>query len=141
MRLWDVNLWVYAFRADSPLHVRSHALLSESLERREGFIFCPAVALSFLRIVTNPRVFVEPSAPADAWRFVSHLESHAAALFADADAMTFGIFKHLCLVAKAMGNAMPDAYLAAIALRRNATLVTADAGMRRFKGVAVEVVA
>jgi toxin-antitoxin system PIN domain toxin len=141
MRLWDVNLWVYAFRGDSPLHARSHALLGESLERREGFIFCPAVALSFLRIVTNPRVFIEPSTPADAWSFVSYLESHTASHFVDADAMTFGVFRHLCLVAQATGNALPDAYLAAIALRRNATLMTADAGMRRFQGVAVEVVA
>jgi uncharacterized protein len=141
MRLWDVDLWVYAFRTDSPLHARSHALLGESLERREGFIFCPAVALSFLRIVTNPRVFIGPSTPADAWSFVSYLESHTASHFADADAMTFGVFRHLCLVAQATGNALPDAYLAAIALRRNAALVTADAGMRRFQGVAVEVVA
>jgi predicted nucleic acid-binding protein len=52
--------------------------------------------------------------------------------------MTFGIFKHLCLASRASGNAVPDALLAAIALRHDAGFVTADAGMRRFAGVDVE---
>lgn len=138
MRLWDVNLWVYAFRGDSPLHGRVRTLLTESLDRREPFLFCPNVAASFLRLVTNPRIFIEPSDVREAWAFIDYLESHPAAVFAEADAMSFGIFKHLCLVAGARGNLVPDALLAALALRHDATLVTADAGMRRWEGVDVE---
>lgn len=140
MLLWDVNLWVYAFRADCPLHGLGYERLSQSLDKREGFLFCPSVASSFLRLVTNPRVFNEPSSYAEAWTFIDYLESHPAAVFAEADAMSFGVFKHLSLVSKASGNAVPDAFLAALALRHGARLVTADAGMRRFEGIEVELV-
>lgn len=140
MRLWDVNLWVNAFRADSPRHALGQRFLTESLDRRESFIFCPNLASSFLRLVTNPRIFVQPSTIDEAWAFVDYLEAHPSAIFAEADAMTFGIFKHLCLVSKAAGNDVPDAFLAALALRRDATLVTADTGMRRWQGIHVEVI-
>jgi toxin-antitoxin system PIN domain toxin len=141
MLLWDINVWVYAFRSDCPLHGLGYGKLSASLERRDSFLFCPTVAASFLRIVTNPRIFEEPSSYAEAWSFVDYLESHPAAVFVEADAMSFGIFKHLCLVSRAAGNAVPDAFLAALALRHDARLVTADAGMRRFEGIEIELIA
>jgi uncharacterized protein len=140
MLLWDVNLWVYAFRSDCPLHRLGYEKLSASLEERESFLFCPTVASSFLRLVTNPRIFVEPSPLPEAWAFVDYLESHQAAQFAEADAMSFGIFKQLCLVSGAQGNAGPDAFLASLALRHDARLVTADVGMKRFAGLEIELV-
>jgi toxin-antitoxin system PIN domain toxin len=139
VRLWDVNLWVYAFRADSPLHGRVRPLLVEALEAREPFLFCPSAASFFLRLVTNPRIFMEPSDWREAWAFIDWLEAHPAAVFAEFDAVTFGIFKHLCLVAGAQGNEVPDAFFAALALRYNATLVTAAAGMKKWQGVDVAV--
>jgi toxin-antitoxin system PIN domain toxin len=138
MRLWDVNLWVYAFRSDSPLHTKALASMQGSLDRRESFVFSPGIAASFLRLVTNSRIFKEPSPLSEAWLFVDALESHPAALHADMDPMAFGIFKHLSLVADAAGNDIPDAYLASLAIRQDATLVTADKNFERFKGLAVE---
>jgi uncharacterized protein len=140
MRLWDVNLWIYAFRSDSPLHDKAFDSIQTALDRRESFLFCPGIASSFLRLVTNPRIFKEPSLIAEAWLFVDALESHPAAVFADMDPMAFGIFKHLCLAADTSGNAIPDAYLAALAIRRDALFVTADRGFARFKGIALELV-
>jgi len=140
MRLWDVNLWVCAFRADSPLHGRVRQILIEALEAREPFLFSPAAASSFLRLVTNPRIFKEPSEWREAWTFIDWLEAHPAATFAPFDAVAFGIFKHLCLVTGASGNEVPDAFFAALAMRHDATLLTADAGMKRWQGVDVAVV-
>jgi len=140
MRLWDVNLWVSAFRPDSPLHARVRSILTEALEAREPFLFSPVAASSFLRLVTNPRVFREPSEWREAWSFIDWLEAHPAAVFAAFDAVAFGIFKHLCLVAAAQGNEEPDAFFAALALRHDATLVTADAGMKKWHGVDVATV-
>jgi Predicted nucleic acid-binding protein, contains PIN domain len=140
MRLWDVNLWVYAFRSDSPLHTRALASMQSSLDRRESFVFTPGVAATFLRLVTNSRIFKEPSPISEAWLFVDALESHPAALLADMDPMAFGIFKHLCLVADAAGNDIPDAYLAALAIRQDAVFVTADKAFERFKGLELELI-
>jgi toxin-antitoxin system PIN domain toxin len=139
VRLWDVTLWVYAFRADSPLHAHVRPHLIQALDAGEPFLFCPSAASSFLRIVTNPRIFKEPSEWREAWTFIDWLEGHPAAVFAEFDAMAFGIFKHLCLVNGARGNEVPDPFFAALALRHGASLVTADIGMKKWQGVDVAV--
>jgi hypothetical protein len=138
MKLWEVNLWVYAFRADSPLHGKARASMQASLDRREGFVFNPGIAASFLRLVTNPRIFAIPSELSEAWLFVDTLESHPASFHAELDAMAFGVFKHLCLASNAVGNYVPDALLAALAIRHGATLVSADRGFERFSGLRFE---
>lgn len=137
MTLWDVNLWVYAFRPDSPYHGLCRESLIQSFESMEEFLFSPSVVSSFLRLVTNPRIFKQPSSISDAWAFVDWLEAHPASVFVESDAMTFGIFKHLCLASGAAGTAIPDAFLAAIALRHDASLKTMDSGMKRYIGVDV----
>lgn len=135
MILWDVNLWVYAFRSDSPLHEVARTELEGGSFSGEAYLFCPFVAASFLRLVTNPRIFVQPSQIEEAWAFVDILESRERAIRADIDPMTYGVFKHVCLVAKAAGNRIPDALLAATAIRHDATFVTADRGFGRFGGL------
>ncbi len=135
MILWDVDLWVYAFRSDSPLHDTSRAELDSDPPSGEAYLFCPYVAVSFLRSVTNPRIFVQPSPIEEAWAFAEALESRARAVRTDIDPMTYGIFKHVCLVSKTAGNRIPDALLASIAIRHGATLVTADRGFGQFKGL------
>ena len=141
MRLWDVNLWVYAFRSDSPFHGKALDSIQTVLDRRESFLFSPGIASSFLRLVTNPRIFMQPSPIAEAWLFVDALEAHPSAVPTDMDPMAFGIFKHLCLAADAAGNIIPDAWLAALAIRQDAIFVTADRGFEIFKGLELEIVA
>ena len=138
MKLWDVNILVYAFRADSPLHTAAREVLLESIDQHEPFLFSPPVAISFLRLVTNPRIFLNPSGLEESWRFIDLLESHPSALRVESDPMTFGIFKHLSLVSKALGNDIPDAWLAATAIRHDAVLVTADRRFSRWAGLQVE---
>ena len=135
MILWDVNLWVYAFRLDSPLHNVARAELDGSNRTRDAFLFCPHVAASFLRLVTNARIFVQPSRPEEAWAFIDVLESRQDSVKAEVDPMTYGIFKHLCLISRATGNDVPDALLASIAIRHAATLVTMDRSFERYEGL------
>ena len=137
MILWDVNLWVYAFRSDSPHHLVARTELDGASRKfREAFLLCPHVAASFLRLVTNARVFAQPSQPEEAWSFIDVLESRDDMIRAEIDPMTFGIFKHICLVSQATGNDVPDALLASVAIRHDATLVTMDRGFERFAGLA-----
>jgi len=138
MKVWDVNLWVYAFRPDSPLHEAAHASLQATMGKRESFIFSAGIAASFLRLVTDPRIFKQPSTAAEAWLFIDAVESHPSAMHVEMDSMAFGIFKHLCLVANSAGDEIPDAYLAALAIRQDAILVTADRGFKRYKGLELE---
>jgi hypothetical protein len=135
MILWDVNLWVYAFRLDSPFHHAARAELDGTNRTRDAFLFCPHVAASFLRLVTNARIFAQPSRPEEAWAFVDTLESREDSVKAEIDPMTYGIFKHLCLISKAAGNDVPDVLLASIAIRQDATLVTMDRSFERYEGL------
>jgi uncharacterized protein len=134
--LWDVNLWVYAFRSDSPLHESAFTELDRGSRSGDQYLFSPFVAASFLRLVTNPRIFTQPSRIEEAWGFVDTLESRERAVRADMDPMTYGIFKHLCLVSRASGNSVPDAMLASLAIRHGATFVTADRAFADFEGLA-----
>ncbi|OHD70562.1 MAG: hypothetical protein A2177_05775 [Spirochaetes bacterium RBG_13_68_11] len=136
MILWDVNLWVYAFRSDSPLHEIAFTEIDRGSRSGDSFLFCPYVVTSFLRLVTNPRIFTQPSRIEEAWGFADALESRERAVKADIDPMAYGIFKHVGLVSKAAGNRVPDALLASLAIRHDATLVTADRGFGRFEGLA-----
>ena len=139
MTLWDVNLLVYAFRSDSPYHeqVRNH--IQRSRSDGESFLHCSVIASSFMRIVTNPRIFIHPSDLAEAWRFLEYVELDALSNHATIDSETYSLFKHLCLVTHAVGNAVPDAFLAAIALRYNARFVTGDRDFTRFPGLQTEI--
>jgi len=134
--LWDVNLWVYAFRSDSPLHQIARAELDSGSHSGDAYLFCPFVAASFLRLVTNPRIFVRPSGIEEAWAFADALESREHAVRADIDPMTYGVFKHVCLISKAVANKVHDALLASIAIRYGAKFVTADRGFGQFEGLA-----
>ncbi|THB65435.1 MAG: hypothetical protein D6B26_03815 [Spirochaetaceae bacterium] len=46
-----------------------------------------------------------------------------------------GVFKHICIAAGAAGNSVPDALLAAAAIRHEAEFVTMDAGFKRYAGL------
>ena len=135
MILHDVNIWVYAFRSDSPYFASARRELEQLLAGGERFLFSPTVAASFLRIVTNPRIFAQASDPAEAWKFIEALQDHPAAVYSEVDAMTFGIFKHMSLVGCERGNAVPHALLAALAIRYEAEFITADSGFARFGGL------
>jgi uncharacterized protein len=132
---WDVNLWVYAFRADSPLHEAARGELEGSAHAGDTFLFCPHVAASFLRLVTNSRIFASPSGLEEAWAFVDVLAAREHAVNVEVDLMTFGIFKHLSLVSPALENEIPDALCASIAIRHDATFVTADRRFERYDGL------
>ncbi|MFW6291233.1 MAG: PIN domain-containing protein, partial [Spirochaetota bacterium] len=119
------------FRADSPYHEQAYGIIAGALERGSAYLFYPFVAASFLRLVTNTRIFREPSEPAEAWRFADHLETANGA---------HALFRHLGLTTNAAGNAVPDAMIAAAAMRYDAELVTADEGFRQYAGLKLRVV-
>jgi toxin-antitoxin system PIN domain toxin len=139
--LADVNVWVYAFRADSPFHEAARLRLQALRASQEPFLIVPSLVASFLRLVTNPKVFRQPAELAEAWEFVTTLQGDPGAAVVHADEMALGIFKHLSLVTYAAGNAVPDVFLAAIAVRHDATFLTADRDFGRFQALKCEFLA
>lgn len=73
----DVNVLVAAFRADHAHHEVAHAWLAgarQDCSQGSGTLtLLPMVLTGFLRLVTSPRVFVEPDSIEDAIGFIDAL--------------------------------------------------------------------
>ena len=132
MRCVDTNVLVYAYRADLPENPDYRRLIEQWANDDEP-LGLPDLALSgFLRIMTNRRVFREPSAPAQVWEMIRALLNAPAAIAVKAGPRHWDLFQKLASDIDARGNDVPDAYLAAYALENNATFFSADRGFARF---------
>src|SRR5439155_11239478 len=90
---------------------------------------------SFVRIVTNQRIF-QPAAPLDAaLAFCNHLRDRPNAILVAPGQRHWTIFTDLCRRAKARGDLVPDAYLAAMAIESGCEWITTDRDFARFPGL------
>lgn len=135
MILPDVNVLVYAARDDTPACARYRSWLETALAGPEPVAVVTPVLAGFLRVVTNPRVFTQPSSLDDALSFVDTLLASPAAIVPSLSERVAGLLCEVCRRAGATADRVPDAYLAAIALDLDAELVTADRGFARYEGL------
>lgn len=135
MILCDVNVLVYAFRQDMEQHRIYHAWLEETVNGDEPLGINGVVASGFVRVVTNRKVFVEPSRLETAFEFLRQLRSAPVVVPVHEGPRHWGIFESLCGKAGARGNLVPDAYLAALAIEAGCTLASADRGFARLPGL------
>jgi uncharacterized protein len=135
MILPDVNVLVYAARDDVPSCSQYRAWLETTLAGPEPVAVVTPVLAGFLRVVTNPRVFTQPSSLDDALGFVDAVLAAPAAVVPAMSQRLAALFPEVCRRAGATGDRVPDAYLAAIALDLDAELVTADRGFARYAGL------
>lgn len=132
MRCVDVNVLVYAHRPEAPSHAAYKAWLEDARRAHEPVGLSGVVASGFVRVVTHPRVFREPTPLGTALGFVEALRASPAVAEVEAGDGHWHVFTRLCRAVEATGNTVPDAYLAALAIEHNATWVTTDRGFARF---------
>ncbi|MFN0089261.1 MAG: type II toxin-antitoxin system VapC family toxin [Acidimicrobiales bacterium] len=128
----DVNVLVYAHRADAERHDEYRGWLESARSGDEPLGLSHQVLAGFVRVVTHPNVFYEPTPLPDALAFVDALTASPAAVPLVPGPRCWPLFRRLCADTEARGNAVPDAYLAALALEHGAVWVTADRGFARF---------
>lgn len=131
----DVNLLIYTYDSTSPWHKRAANWWASCLSGSTPVGISWVVALGFVRLWTNSRVFANPM-PVD--EAASHVESwlarrivrivnpgprHAELLFGFLRAEGKG------------GNLTTDAHLAALAVEFRGVVYTADTDFLRFAGV------
>jgi len=133
----DVNVLIYAHRAESPEHVAYARWLTDTVHSREPFALSELVLSGLLRIVTNPRVFRKPTPLETALAFVRALLARPNAVRLRCGARHFEIFEELCRQTQATGKLVADAYHAALALEHGCEWVTTDADFGRFPGLRV----
>jgi hypothetical protein len=131
----DVNVLIYAHRAESPEHPRYADWLRRLAGGPEPFALSELGASGFVRIVTNPRIWDEPTTIEDALEFIARLRRRSNASLLTHGPASWQLFERLCLATRARGKLVADAYHAALAIEHGCELVTADGDFSRFAGL------
>lgn len=130
----DVNVLVAASRSDHPHHKIAYAWLEQaaaSCADGATLRLMPMVAASFLRLVTNAKIFIHPTPIENAVEFLD-------ALFAVSGVETpnlgaeWPIMRQLCVEKKLAANDIPDAWLAAAVIQLGEHLVTFDTDFKKL---------
>ena len=130
----DVNILLAALRSDHPHHKIALSCLEEALSAAETgtpLRLQPMVVASFLRLATNPKIFVTPTPIEAALRFVDALLD-APGVEQSALGAEWPTFRNLCAEKTLAGNDVPDAWLAAAVINQGDHLVTFDGDFRRL---------
>jgi len=135
MILADTNILIYAHRAESPNHPKYRQWLEKMVSGDEAYGVFDLVLSSFIRIVTNPKIYNEPTPLDIALTFVEKLRDVPHAVNVAPGPRHWKIFTDLCQKASAKGNLIPDAYLAALAIETGSEWITDDRDFSRFPGL------
>jgi hypothetical protein len=131
----DVNVLVYAHREDAHDHARYRQWLEGVLDSDRAYGMSDHVLGGFLRVVTHPKVFRQPSRLEDALRFAGQIRDRANRVGIAPGPRHWTIFERLCREAGARGNLIPDAWLAALAVESGCEWITTDRDYSRFPGL------
>lgn len=135
MLIPDVNVLVNAFRSDAEHHVACHSWLQRTVSGPSQFGLASNALSGFLRVVTHPKVFVQPSPLPEAMAYCDFLLELEHSVVLQPGARHWAIFRDLCDQADARGNLIPDAWLAALAVEHGGQWVTLDRDFARFPGL------
>ena len=132
----DVNVLVAASRSDHPHHRVARSWLEQAASAAASgstLILMPMVLASFLRLVSSPKIFQDPTPVKEAVAFLDALLAaqgvHLAPLGPE-----WPRLRQLCLEKKLKGNAVPDAWLASATIHLGEHLVSFDRDFRKLIG-------
>ena len=130
----DVNVLVAASRSDHPHYDVARSWLERAVANAaHGVVLTlqPMVIASFLRLVTHPKVFVQPTPMLDALRFIDALLA-APGVLQPALGGEWHALRKLCADKTLSANDVPDAWLAAAVIHQGEHLISFDADFRRL---------
>ena len=133
MLMPDVNVFVYAHRQDEALHGPYAEWLKRVVDGSEPFALSTLVAVGFVRIVTNGRIYQDPTPLPAALAAVEQLAAHPRCRIATPGTTHLADVVRMCRAAGATGKLVADAQHAALAIAEGATWVTRDADFARFE--------
>ncbi len=135
MILPDANLLLYAYDQSSPFHAKAAAWCGQLMGNSSPVILLPAVVFGFVRISTHPRIFTDPLSVAEASSHVRSWLSRKQVCLHEMLLDDVETALRLLESAGTAGNLTTDAQIAAVALRLDAEVHTADLDFGRFAGV------
>ena len=134
----DTNMLVYAHRVDLPWHEHALSVVDAALAGPEEVALCWPVVHEFLAVVTNARVFVEPTPAQLAFDQTEHWLASPRAVLPTETRQHLPTLRRLVERGRAFGGALHDARIAAICLDNGVReLWTADRDFSRFPELTV----
>jgi len=131
----DANLLLYAYDQSSPFHTKAAKWWESLMNGKTQVIMLPGVIFGFVRISTNPRVFSNPLSISKVSLHINTWLSRKQVLVHDMLREDVEAALLLLKSAGTAGNLTTDAQIAAIAMRLDAEVHTADLDFGRFQGV------
>ena len=132
MTLFDVNVLIYAHRAELPQHRAALKLVTATVEGNEAFGVADLVLSSLLRIATHHRAFNPHSTINEALAFCEAVRGAPAAVLLEPGPRHWGILTELCRQPGIKGPLVTDAWIAALAIEHRCELLTEDGDFKRF---------
>lgn len=132
MLMPDVNVLIYAHRADAPFHVPYHQWWNVVVNDPRPFAVSAQVAIGFVRIVTQPTMPGGPTPLVGALAFIDDILTRTNCRLIVPEADHWSHTSRLCRETKAVGKLVADAQHAAIAIAAGCTWVTRDKDFARF---------
>jgi toxin-antitoxin system PIN domain toxin len=130
--LLDVNILVYAHRKDLPQNPEIRQWLETRVNSDQAFGLADLALSGFIRVVTNPRAFKDPTPLPRAVAEAQHLRNQPNCVVVAPGSRHWDIFTALAEKANARGNMVPDAYFAALAIESGSEWITTDRGFGRY---------
>ncbi len=122
----DVNVLIAAYGVEHPHHRTARDWLQDACTQSAttgGLRLITHVMASFLRLVTNPRVFATPAPIEQAIAFLDALVASPGVTVLDAPT-PWPALRQLCLEKNLSANAIPDAMIAAAVVQSKEVLAT-----------------
>ena len=133
MLMPDVNVLVYAHRQDEAWHEPYAAWLKRLVDGPEPFALSVLVAVGFVRIVTNQRIYADPTPLPVALAAIEQMGGHPRCRLAVPGATHLEQVVRLCRAVAATGKLVADAQHAALAMGEGSTWVSRDGDFARFE--------
>ena len=125
----DVNVLIAAFREEHVHHTKARAWLLAACEQSgaggTALRLMPLVMASFLRLVTNAKVFAIPATTQQAVAFLDAVLVNPGVAVLDTSA-PWPVLRKLCLEKNLSANALPDAMIAATVSQSREVLTSFD---------------
>lgn len=136
--LVDINILVAASRSDHAQHTIAQKWMTDFLANAQAGaavdstlrLSMPVVA-GFVRLVTNTRVFREPTSTAQALEYIKALLELPVVEWAGKN-QEWNSFEAIVSSQSLAGNDIPDAWLASLAISLSEPFVTFDKGFRQL---------
>ncbi|MEM1156786.1 MAG: type II toxin-antitoxin system VapC family toxin [Verrucomicrobiota bacterium] len=136
MKLCDVNVLVYAHRPDATEEHDQYATwLTQVATGTAAFGLSENVLSGFVRVVTNPKVFHNPTPVDEAFKFCQQLRQRPQACVLRPGERSWQIFERLCRELPAKGKLVADAWHAALAMEYDCEWISTDSDFSRFKNL------